>query len=166
MTLPNRLQLELNEIVAAAAATSTGQEMLEGIDVEHARLVFFDSFGVSDSVRIGGPSHAVSVMLSSIHVTHPAVNLSTEIEQLKVRVAALEEEVARLKGSLADGEVIELRTISKEEAKQEILDLFQSGETLFYSDLAGRLRIDLPLVVEICEELKKGGEIEVDANAI
>ena len=99
-------------------------------------------------------------------MTNPSGKLPSEIQQLKDRVAALEEEVAELRASLADEEVIELRTNSMKEVKQEILDLFQSGETLFYSNVAKRLRIDLPLVVEICQELEKEGEIEIDADAM
>ena len=59
-----------------------------------------------------------------------------------------------------------MRSITRDQAKQEILELFQSGETLFFSDIAKRLNIDLPLVVEICQELREEGEIEVDADAI
>ena len=101
-----------------------------------------------------------------MHLPSPSAEVPTAFQQLKDRVAALEAEVAELRASLTDEEVIELRTITREDAKQEILDLFQSGETLYYSDLAKGLRIDLPLVVEICQELGKEGEIEVDADAI
>ncbi len=97
---------------------------------------------------------------------NPSGKSPSAIQQLKDRVTALEMEVAELRASITDEKVIELRTISRKEAKQEILDLFQGGETLYYSDLANRLRIDLPLVVEICQELGKEGEIEVDADAI
>ncbi len=100
------------------------------------------------------------------HLTNPSGKSPSVIQQLKARVTVLEAEVAELKASLTGEVVIELRTITRKEAKQEILDLFQSGETLYYSDLAKRLRIDLPLVVEICQELGKEGEIEVDADAI
>ena len=90
-----------------------------------------------------------------------------EPEELKIRVLDLEEVAARLLAlAAADEEVIELRDISKEAAKEEILAMFQSGETLFYSDLATKLRLDLPLVVEICQELGQEGEIEVHADAI
>ena len=89
-----------------------------------------------------------------------------ELEESKVRVLDLEEVVARLLALAADEEVIELRDIPKEEAKQEILAMFQSGEILFYSDLATKLRLDLPLVVEICQELGQEGEIEVHSDAI
>ena len=94
------------------------------------------------------------------------MNLPAEIEQLRARVAALEQEVSQLKASLSDEQVIVLRSITRDQAKQEILELFQSGETLFFSDIAKRLNIDLPLVVEICQELREDGEIEVDADAI
>ena len=90
--------------------------------------------------------------------------MSTEVERLKVKVAALEQEVAQLKASASDEQVILLRSITREQAKQEILELFQSGQTLYYSDIAQQLRLDLPLVVEICQELYEGGDIEVDAN--
>ena len=87
------------------------------------------------------------------------------IEKLEARVTELEEEVQNLRAA-AQEEVVVLRTVSREQAKMEIRELFQSGETLFYSDIARRLSIDLPLVVEICQELEEEGEIQVDANAI
>jgi Mn-dependent DtxR family transcriptional regulator len=74
--------------------------------------------------------------------------------------------VSQLKAPPSDEQVIALRNITREQARQEILKLFQSGETLFFSDIAERLRIDLPLLVEICQELYEEGEIEVDADAI
>lgn len=55
-----------------------------------------------------------------------------------------------------------LRSISRDQAKEEILDLFQK-ETgpHFYSDVAQRLNLDLELVVELCNELEKAGQIGV-----
>lgn len=57
--------------------------------------------------------------------------MQAEINELRRRVTELEEtvEVLRLEGS--DEEDIVLRTISREEAKQEISKLFQTGETLY-----------------------------------
>jgi Mn-dependent DtxR family transcriptional regulator len=74
--------------------------------------------------------------------------------------------VSQLKAPPSDEQVIALRSITREQARQEILELFQSGETLFFSDIAERLRIDLPLLIEICQELCEEGEIGVDADAI
>lgn len=99
-------------------------------------------------------------------LTNPPGKSPSVIQQLEDQVTVLEAEAAELRASLTSEAVIELRTISRKDAKQEILDLFQGGETLYYSDLAKRLRIDLPLVVEICQELGKEEGIEVDADAI
>lgn len=92
--------------------------------------------------------------------------MRTEIEQLKARVSALEEEVERLRALGGASEVIMLRTISKEEAKQEIRALFEAGGTWYYSDIAKHLRLELSEVVELCQELEQEGDIWVDANAI
>lgn len=93
------------------------------------------------------------------------ISLSTErrVQLLEDRVEELEAEVSRLSSLLEGGEeVVVLRTVSREEAKREIQELFESGETLYFSDISRRLRIDIPLVVEICNELKEEGLIGVD----
>ena len=59
-----------------------------------------------------------------------------------------------------------LREISREQAKQEIQQLFSSGRTLFYSDIAEELRLDLELVVDICRELQGSGEVKIDESAL
>jgi O6-methylguanine-DNA--protein-cysteine methyltransferase len=94
------------------------------------------------------------------------MNLTAKIELLRARVEALERELAQLKDSFPDEEIIVLRSIPREEAKQEILAQFQSGETLYYSEIARRLQLELPVVVELCQELQDEGEIEVDADAV
>lgn len=59
-------------------------------------------------------------------------------------------------------QTVVLRTVPREQAKQEILDLFKnSKETLFYSDVAQRLGLDLQQVVELCNELENEGHIGV-----
>ena len=62
--------------------------------------------------------------------------------------------------------VIVLREITVEEARSEIIDLFATGETLYYSDISERLRIDLEMVVDICQELQQEGAIGVDDDAV
>ena len=53
-----------------------------------------------------------------------------------------------------------LRTLSHEEARNEILDLFKSTkDPLFYSDIAERLQMDLEQVLEITTELEREGLI-------
>ena len=93
----------------------------------------------------------------------------SQIEQLENKVAVLEQEIEDIKRSLSDTgeeEVVVLRTISRDQARQEIREFFNSGETLYFSDIARRLRIDLPLVVEICQELQEEGEVGIDANPV
>ncbi len=88
----------------------------------------------------------------------------SEIGALRARVAVLEERVARLEEDSAV-KVIELREITKDEAKAEIVDLFATGETLYYSDISERLRIDLEMVIDICHELQQEGAIGVKEAA-
>ena len=58
-------------------------------------------------------------------------------------------------------QVIILREISREQAKEEIRKLFLEGDTLYFSDIAKRLSLDLELVVDISRELLEKGEIQV-----
>ena len=167
MTPPSRLEIEANEIVAAANGASTNEEPHREIHAASVHLVRLDDVGVNEST----PLLLKWVAYSASHPFGHALPLlrpveREELEALKARVLDLEEVVARLLALTTDEEVIESRDVSKEEAKQEILAMFQSGETLFYSDLATRLRLDLPLVVEVCQELEQEGEIEVHADAI
>lgn len=89
----------------------------------------------------------------------------SEIGALKARVAVLEEQVARLEED-SEIKVIELREITKDEARAEIVDLFATGETLYYSDISERLRIDLEMVVEICHQLQDEDVIYVADHAV
>lgn len=52
-----------------------------------------------------------------------------------------------------------LRSIDRDQAMKEIIDLFKKGETLYYSDIAKQLGLDLELVVDICSELEDKGHI-------
>jgi hypothetical protein len=53
-----------------------------------------------------------------------------------------------------------LRTLSRDEATEEILNLFRSATgPLFYSDIAQRLGIDLEQVLEMTNELEREGII-------
>ena len=92
-------------------------------------------------------------------------NILSEVAELRERVTFLESEIARLEKLYAP-EVIELREIGREQAKSEIVELFASGETLYYSDVADRLSLDYELVVEICRELEAEGAIGVDDDAV
>ncbi|MBL7126640.1 MAG: hypothetical protein ISS58_05485 [Dehalococcoidales bacterium] len=83
--------------------------------------------------------------------------LQEELKLTKQRLLELE-------SSISGEEAIVIREITREEAKQEIRQLFKSGRTLYYSDIARELKLDLELVVEICNELQESGLVEVDAR--
>ena len=85
--------------------------------------------------------------------------------QMESRVAALEERVTRLEEH-SEEKVIELREVTMDEARAEIVDLFAAGETLYYSDIADRLRLDLEMVVEICHKLQEEDVIYVADHAV
>lgn len=59
-------------------------------------------------------------------------------------------------------EEIVYRTVSKEEAQGEILDLLAVEPGLCYDDISDRLRIEMEMVVDICIELEDEGVIKVD----
>lgn len=85
------------------------------------------------------------------------LSLQEELRQVKQRLSELESRIPVEK-------VIALRSITREEAKQEIRQLFSSGRTLYYSDIVKELRLDLETVVDICNELEEEKEIGVDAS--
>ncbi len=82
------------------------------------------------------------------------LSFQRELEQLKQRILELDNKE----------KVIVLREITREEAKQEIRQLFSSGRTLYYSDIVQELKLDLETVVDICNELEEEKGIGVDAS--
>lgn len=98
-------------------------------------------------------------VIDPMTVTTENIILRKEIERINQKLVELEERMPQEK-------VIILREITREEAKQEIQHLFSIGRTLYYSDIAEELRLDLKLVVEICQELEEAGEVAVDDSAL
>jgi hypothetical protein len=80
---------------------------------------------------------------------------------LRQRIRGIEERLAAIETAYPSEKVIVLRELSKEQAQTEILGLFSTGRTLYYSDIAEELRLDLELVVEICNELESRGEVQI-----
>lgn len=62
-----------------------------------------------------------------------------------------------------NGNEIVIRDMPRNKAMEEVRSLFANGRTLYYSDIVKKLGLDLELVVDICNELLKKGEISVDA---
>jgi len=85
--------------------------------------------------------------------------LQEELKQTKQRLLELESRIS-------EEEVIVIRDITREEAKKEIRQLFLTGRTLCYSDIAEELKLDLKLVVDICREFQENKEIGIDEDAL
>jgi hypothetical protein len=85
---------------------------------------------------------------------------------LLARIKSLEDRLTLVETSIPNEKVIVLREISREDAKNEICSLFSKGATLYYSDIAERLNLDLQTVVDICNELQQDGEIKVNDDAL
>jgi len=93
--------------------------------------------------------------------------LQRENNYLQQQVEELQKKVSKLMESLPTQKTIILREINKAQAKQEIKKLFTATyEPLYYSDIAEELKLDLEMVVEICQELIKEGEIEIDTDTL
>ena len=82
------------------------------------------------------------------------------------RIKSLENRLKIIEDHIPTQKTIILREITKEEAKSEIEKLFKRGDVLYYSDIAEKLRIDLELVVEICEELVKEGKVKIAEGSL
>ena len=112
--------------------------------------------------RIAGiPTFAVSTEPSS-WFEQENTQLRIENYALRERIQAVEERLAHIEATIPRERIITLQEISKEEAKEEIRNLFSTGRTIYYSDIAEELRLDLEMVVEICNELQESGEISID----
>jgi hypothetical protein len=91
-------------------------------------------------------------------------HLLDEVTSLRERVTLLESELGRITENYVP-EIIEIRGISREQAKAEITEIFGETEVpLYYSDIMEQLGIELELVVEICQELIDEGIIGLDTN--
>lgn len=111
---------------------------------------------------VGSDLQSISVAVQS---GNSIIEMKAEIEELRSRLDFLEAKVSAISMPGSD-DVVVLRTVNRETAKREIRELFAAGETLYYSDVSRRLKIDLEMVVEICQELQATGEIRVDDDAL
>jgi DNA invertase Pin-like site-specific DNA recombinase len=74
------------------------------------------------------------------------------------------QKLQQIETNIPHEKVVVLRPIPMEQAKEEIRKLFSQGRTLYYSDIAEELGLDLETVVQICQELKEKQEVEVVAD--
>ena len=146
------------EAAGAATKASTGAEKR----AEEARKAGEKAAKQATRAAAEAASKAEKRARAALEAAEEAGRKTEEIAATMLqRVELLEKRLKSLEDSIPTEEVVVLREISKEEAEKEILELFSKGHTLYYSDIAEQLGLDLKLVVEICNELQSRGEIEV-----
>lgn len=114
-------------------------------------------------------AQSLTVQISAVGTRGPVIDpmtLATENILLRKQIELINHKLAKLEDRLPEEKVIVLREMSREQAQDEIIQLFSSGKTLYYSDIAEELQLDLELVVDICRELQENGKIEVDENTL
>lgn len=94
------------------------------------------------------------LLAENIELRFANAELSRDLREMQNRIATVEDQIETLTPS-----VVVLREISREEAKEEIRELFTTGVTLDYEAIVTKLRLDLELVVELCNELTGEGVI-------
>ena len=85
-------------------------------------------------------------------------HLKELVTSLTTRLTELEREVEVTKAAQPD-DIIVIREISKEQARKEIIESFESGEPLDQADLADTLSLEISLVIEVCNELIEEGVV-------
>jgi len=128
-------------------------------DVIEVKSHFFNwKAGVSDLGTYSPYETMMRIMQENAELRLTNKKLATIAAKLEKRMNVLERK-------LPEENVIVLREISRDEAKAEIASLFSEGRTLYYSDIAKELQLDLELVVDSCNELMNEGEISVADSA-
>ena len=88
------------------------------------------------------------------------------MRSIQKEVESLKQEIAEMKGmfeGLGTAEpVFELRQVSHEDAKREIKQYFQAhhGKSIDAADLQEALGIDIQMVIQICQDLEREGQIK------
>lgn len=63
------------------------------------------------------------------------------------------------KFTITEEEIVQRKTITRDEAKQAVIELFAQKKELDYAGIMSELGLDLKLIVEVCGELEKEGKI-------
>ena len=118
----------------------------------------------------GRPRIAARVGRTPISVAHfqrdaEVSRLRAQVRRLKGVAATQQRRIEELQQKLDESravqpdEIIEIREISREQAREEIVKCFQYGEPLDHADLADALALEISLVIEVCNELIEEGVV-------
>jgi len=97
----------------------------------------------------------VSGDLETTEIMQQLRDLKRQYEQLIKRLNDLEKRL----GEPQQVVEVELRDVSYSQAKKEIKKYFKDGKTHDVGEIADELRLDIRLVVEVCNDLIKAGVI-------
>jgi hypothetical protein len=100
---------------------------------------------------------AIPTRAGELRGVSPVDQLRVEISELRADIRALTDAVRNL--CLASERETELRAVSKEEARAEVVELLSKGAELYPSDIANDLGLDYVLVREVLDDLAKDGLI-------
>jgi hypothetical protein len=137
----------------------------------------FGSMGAfSDLVRSYAQSPSFQYFNIPVHVTVPYVpteGILSAINAIRGEITEVRESLERQQVLLerilvalhANDAEIEMEDVGDTEASARILELFKnSSDSLFYDDIAERLRLPLRQVVEVCNRLETEGLIGEQAS--
>jgi O6-methylguanine-DNA--protein-cysteine methyltransferase len=118
---------------------------------------FYDLRSVMESLRREFVRFSESINKLNKMLDDRLLHQEQELQETRQKLQQIEDNISHEK-------VVVLRPIPIEQAKEEIRKLFSQGRTLYYSDIAEELGLDLETVVQICQELKEKQEVEVVAD--
>ncbi|RLI71434.1 winged helix-turn-helix domain-containing protein [Archaeoglobales archaeon] len=96
-----------------------------------------------------------------VDLTEVEKELKLITEKLKVSKAeAIREAIRHLAEELRGLEVVEIRDVSKDQAKKEIIGFIKGKDRVWADEIADSLRLDLTLVNDILMELWEEGYVE------
>ena len=93
-------------------------------------------------------------------------DILNELQEIRQAIAELKTGLASVQATNSSPaeDVIQIRDISDDEARKDILSLFQDSEQhLYYSDIEEELCLDIEQVIRVCDALIGDGKITVDA---
>lgn len=82
-----------------------------------------------------------------------------ELEEIPEAIGA-QKLTPDVKFTIPKKQVIQHRTLTKNTAKKEVLELFEQKGELDYGDIIETLGLDLEIIVDVCRELQEEGRIQ------
>jgi len=94
------------------------------------------------------------------------LRMQVETFRLLLKNVTIRLEVLEKLKAVSGEDVIEVRDISMEQTKKEMLSLLSDGKTRYADDIATELKLDIRDVIEAFKQLHKEGELSVDEDKL